>query len=80
MAATKALKSFSPQYRCKTRRQIMAKKPSTKRTEVKDIPKSKRELTGKDLRKVKGGLAAQELSRASEDQPTVDYGKIKLDY
>ncbi len=35
----------------------MAKKTSaaTKRTKVKDIPKSKRELTGKDMRKVKGG-------------------------
>jgi hypothetical protein len=36
----------------------MAKKTKAakKRTTVKDIPKSKRELTGKDLRKVKGGI------------------------
>lgn len=35
----------------------MAKKTkaASKRTKVKDIPKSKRELTGKDLRKIKGG-------------------------
>jgi len=31
-------------------------KASTKRTKVKGIPKSKRELTGKDLKRIKGGL------------------------
>jgi hypothetical protein len=30
-------------------------KATTKRTKVKALPKSKRELTGKDMRKVKGG-------------------------
>jgi hypothetical protein len=38
----------------------MAKKTSadTKRTKVKDLPRPKEELTGKDLRKVKGGSVA----------------------
>ena len=38
----------------------MAKKTKAakKRTKVKDIPKSKREMTGKDMRKVKGGITS----------------------
>jgi type VI protein secretion system component Hcp len=31
------------------------KKVATKRTKVEALPKSKRELTGKDMRNVKGG-------------------------
>jgi hypothetical protein len=38
----------------------MAKKTKAakKRTKVKDIPKSKREMTGEDMRKVKGGITS----------------------
>lgn len=41
-------------------------KASKKRTKVKDIPKSKRELTGKDMRKVKGGVAQKKSTRTSK--------------
>jgi len=33
-------------------------KRTQKRTKADDIPKAKRQVTGKDMRKVKGGLAA----------------------
>lgn len=53
-------------------------KASKKRTKVKNIPKSKRELTGKDLRKVKGGL--QNLTKTSKDPAGINYSKIEIDY
>ncbi len=54
-------------------------KASKKRTKVKDIPKSKRELTGKDMRKVKGGLAAQQLSKTSKDRASLNYSNVEAD-
>ena len=33
-------------------------KSSTKRTKVKDLPKSKQELSAKNMKKVKGGIIA----------------------
>jgi len=35
-----------------------AKAKTTKRTKAKDLPKSTKQLTGKDLKKIKGGLIA----------------------
>ncbi len=56
-------------------------KSKPKRTELKNIPKSKREMTGKDLRKVKGGGAsAAESSQSSKDLESLDYSKIQSDY
>jgi len=34
------------------------KTKSTKRTKVKDLPKPKQELSGKSMKKVKGGIIA----------------------
>ena len=49
----------------------MAKKTkaATKRTKVKDLPKSKRELTAKNLKKVKGGTATtmRKVDKSSPD-------------
>ena len=33
-------------------------KTTTRRTKVKDLPKSKKQLAGKDLKKIKGGIIA----------------------
>jgi hypothetical protein len=44
-------------------------KASKKRTKVKEIPKSKRELTGKDMRKVKGG---------EKHITTIKWGDVKI--
>jgi type VI protein secretion system component Hcp len=38
------------------------KKVATKRTKVEALPKSKRDLTGKDMRDVKGGVDMQPFS------------------
>lgn len=45
------------------------KKKSTarKRTSIKDLPKSKQELTGKSMKKIKGG-ATLSMRKAGKDQ------------
>ena len=50
----------------------MAKKTKadSKRTKVKALPKSKQELTGKDMRKVKGGTATLLTPHAQFTQAT----------
>ena len=55
----------------------MATKPKAtkKRTKVKEIPKSKRQMTGKDMRKVKGGLATP-VGKPSKDG--LNYTKIEF--
>ena len=51
----------------------MAKKAS-KRTKVKDLQKPKRELTGKDLNKIKGGADTTSDSKDSKHP-----GEIELE-
>ncbi len=51
----------------------MAKKAS-KRTKVKDLPKSRRVLTGKDLKKIKGGVDTTSDSKDSKHP-----GEIELE-
>lgn len=55
-------------------------KATKKRTKVKDNPKAKREMTGKDMRKVKGGLITAQQLTASKDRPSLNYSKIQTDY
>lgn len=43
-------------------------KASTKRTKVKDLPKSKREMSGKDMQKIKGGLALTQRKAGGKPQ------------
>lgn len=49
----------------------MAKKAmdATKRTKVKEIPKSKEQITGKDMRKIKGGLKPQQAKVIDKTSP-----------
>ena len=58
---------------------IMAPKSKTaqKRTKAKEIPKSKKQMTGKDMRKVKGGLATP-VGKASKDVSSLNYTKIEF--
>ena len=41
------------------------KSPASKRTSVKDLPKAKQELTGKSMKKVKGGTDSIWFERKS---------------
>jgi hypothetical protein len=61
----------------KNKENIMATKSKTtqKRTKAKDIPKSKKQMTGKDMRKVKGGQADR---KAGKDQTSLNYTKIEF--
>ena len=57
----------------------MAKKAkvATKRTKTKAIPKSKKQMTGKDMRKIKGGLATTP-SKTDKDKLSLNYTKIEF--
>ena len=54
-------------------------KTTQKRTKAKDIPKSKKQMTGKDMRKVKGGQATSDR-KAGKDQDSLNYTKVEIDY
>jgi len=54
-------------------------KSTQKRTKADDIPKAKRQVTGKDMRKVKGGLAADLVSKTSKERLSLASGKC-FDY
>jgi hypothetical protein len=41
-------------------------KPKNRRMQVRNLPKSEVVLTGKELKKVKGGAAAQQLESAAK--------------
>ena len=58
----------------------MAKKAkaATKRTKAKEIPKSKKQMTGKDMRKIKGGLTQQIQIKPSKDTP-ITYSKFEIE-
>lgn len=47
-------------------------KTATKRTKVKDLPKSKKELSGKSMKKIKGGGAESISVRKAGEKP-VEY-------
>ena len=50
-------------------------KPTQKRTKADGIPKAKRQVTGKDMRKVKGGLAADLVSKTTTERLSSASGK-----
>jgi hypothetical protein len=51
------------------------KKVATKRTKVGALPKSKRELTGKDMRRVKGGVGDLQISKTVDKSSAVLFQK-----
>ena len=52
-------------------------KATKKRTKVKEIPKSKRQITGKDMRKLKGGQA-NSVGKTDKDKIELNYTKIEF--
>ncbi len=56
----------------------MKTKAATKRTKVKDLPKSKRQLTGKDLKKIKGGVDTTSDSKDSKHPGEIELESFRI--